>query len=187
MSQDSPEVVRYSIEATDRSRRTVAERLTLRFPRATAPLVRALFRLSPQSQLRRRVLPYAVRLGLQALNRGDHEAGFALISFPDYETVPPRELVGLGFDPVYRGRDGRLRYHRTWVAEIGEFRQQTGELIDCGGRFLLLTHMKGSGQASGAAFEGEAAYLFTISAGELVREQDFRSHEEALEAVGLSE
>jgi hypothetical protein len=187
MSQRNPEVVRHSIEASGASRRALAERLTLRFPRAAALLVRAVFRSSPRSQLRRRVLPYAVRLGLQALNRGDHEAAFALISAPDYETLPPRELVGLGFDPVYRGQDGRLRYHRTWVAEIGEFRQETGEVIDCGGRFLLLTHMKGSGQASGAGFEGEAAYLFTISAGQLVSEQDFRSHEEALEAVGVRE
>ena len=129
----------------------------------------------------------AVRLSIEAVNRGDEEAAFVLIP-DDYETVPPPEFAGLGFDPIYRGRDGRFRYHRTWITELGEFQQETEEVIDCGNRILLLGRMKGSGRSSGAAFDGqEGAYLLTISGGRLVREQNFRSHREALEAAGLSE
>ena len=60
-------------------------------------------------------------------------------------------------------------------------------MIDLGDRVLCLGRMKGTGASSGAAFDTEVAYLFTVSAGRIVREQDFRSHEEALEAAGLQD
>ena len=105
----------------------------------------------------------------------------------DYEAHPPPDLVSLGFAPVYRGRADRLRYQLAWVAELGDFQQVMEEVIDLGDRFLVLGHMTGSGTASGAVFEGEIAYLWTQSGGQLRREQSFRSHQEALDAAGLSE
>jgi ketosteroid isomerase-like protein len=132
------------------------------------------------------MIRYALRLAIEAANSSDYEAAFALILSPDYETVTPPELVGLGFEPTYRGREGRLRFQLKWVGELGEFQQETEEIIDCGDRVLLLARMRGSGLSSGAAFDSEVAYLLTISGGRLIREQDFRSHEEALEAAGLS-
>ena len=186
MSEENVEIVRQPIAVRARSRRSVVEHLGLRLPWAAALLVRAVTRLPPRSRLRQAMVRYGVRWPIEAINRGDHEAAFMLIPH-DYETVAPPEFVGLGFDPVYRGRDGRLRFHRAWVAELGEFQQETEEVIDCGDRVLLLARMKGSGLSSGAAFKGETAYLVTISAGQLIREQEFRSHQEALEAAGLSE
>jgi ketosteroid isomerase-like protein len=180
------EVVRQPIDVRARSHRGSVERLGLRFPRAAALLVRAGVRLSPRSRLRQAMVRYALRRSIEAVNRGDLEAAFMLIS-PDFETVPPPELVGLGFDPVYRGREGRLRFHRMWIAELGDFQQEIKEVIDCGDRVLLLAQMKGTGSSSGAGFEDEAAYLFTISAGRMIREQEFRSHQEAVKAAGLSE
>ena len=74
-----------------------------------------------------------------------------------------------------------------WVAELGEFQHRLEEVIDLGHQVLLLGRMKGIGRGSGAEFDSEVAYLITLSAGRMVREQPFRSHEEALEAAGLSE
>jgi ketosteroid isomerase-like protein len=128
----------------------------------------------------------AFRLALEASNRGDYEAAFALLG-PDYETITPPELVGFGFEPVYSGREGRLRLQRQWVAELGEFQNEPEEVIDLGDHLLVLGRMKGIGSSSGAAFDSEVAYVITVTAGRMIREQPFRSHEEALEAVGLRE
>jgi ketosteroid isomerase-like protein len=178
------EIVRHAISLRDRPSRSPAERLAVRFPRTAAFLFRAVVRFPPRSRLRRAAFRHGIRSCFEAVNRGDYEAVFVLIS-PDYEAVAPPELVGLGFEPVYHGRDGRLRYQSAWLAELGEFQQDAVEVIDCGDRVLLLARMKGTGLSSGAAFDSEVAYLITISAGQLIREQDFRSHEEGLEAAGL--
>ena len=186
MSQENVEIVRQEVAVRPSARRRFRERLFLRLPGIGIALTRAILSLPPTSHLRRRMLRDTYRLVLEALNRGDHEAAFALLR-PDFETIPPAERVGFGFDPVYRGREGRLRYHRRWVADVGNFRQEAKELIDLGDRVLLLALMNGTGATSGAAFDTEAAYLVTISDGRMTREEDFRSHQEAHEAVGLSE
>jgi ketosteroid isomerase-like protein len=131
------------------------------------------------------MIRYAFRLAVDASNRGDYEAAFALLP-PDFETIPGPELVGFGFDPVYHGRAGRLCLQRQWVAELGEFQNEPEEVLDLGDRVLLLGRMKGIGASSGLAFDSEVAYLITFSAGRMIREQNFRSHAQALEAAGLS-
>jgi ketosteroid isomerase-like protein len=187
MSKENVEIVRQPIAVSAASRPRVHEQLFLRLPRVAAVLTRAALRFPPSSWLRQAMIRNALRISFEALNRGDYEAGFALVP-PDYETITFPELVGLGFDPVYRGREGRLRYHRQWVAELGEFQNEPEEIIDLGDHVLLLGRVKGSGFSSGAAFGNEeVAYLFTISAGRIIREQDFSSHEQALEAAGLRE
>jgi hypothetical protein len=71
------------------------------------------------------------------------------------------------------------------VAELGDFQQQTEEILDLGDRLLLLGHMKGVGASSGLSFDSEVAYLISLSRGRMVREQSFRSHAQALAAAGL--
>ena len=186
MSEENVEVVRQRLAVRPTSRRRLGERLALCFPRAGALFVRAILRLPPRSRLRRTLVPYSLQLALEAINRGDPEAAFALYP-PDCETITNSGLMTLGFDRVYRGREERLRFQREWVAELGEFQQEAKEVIDCGDRILLLVRMKGSGLASRAAFDTDVAYLLTNSGGRPIREQLFRSHEEALEAAGLTE
>jgi ketosteroid isomerase-like protein len=186
MSQENVEVVREPIAIGASSRRRVQERLYVRLPRVAAFLTRRVLRFPPGSWLRRAMIRNAVRIALEAVNRGDYEAAFVLLP-PDYETIPPPEFVALGFDPIYRGREGPVRFHLQWVAELGEFQNEPDEIIDLGDRVLVLGRIEGSGVSSGAAFADEAAYLITISAGRMIREQEFRSHEQALEAVGLQE
>jgi ketosteroid isomerase-like protein len=105
----------------------------------------------------------------------------------DVELITPPQLIGLGEDSVYHGREQRIAFQRKWTAEWGEFGFDPREIIDLGDRVLLLGRMAGSGLSSGAAFESEWANLLTLSAGRVVREQYFPAHAEALEAAGLTE
>jgi hypothetical protein len=184
MSEEN--VVRQRLAVRPTSRRRLGERLALRFPRAGALFVRAILRLRPRSWLRRTLVRFSLRLVIEAINRGDPEAAFALYP-PDCETITNSELMSIGFERVYRGREERLRFQRDWLAELGEFQQEAKEVIDCGDRILLLVRMKGSGLASQAAFDTDVAYLLTISGGRPIREQLFRSHDQALKAAGLSD
>jgi ketosteroid isomerase-like protein len=187
MSQENVEVVRIPLVLKTDSHRRLDERLVLRFPRAATYWVRAVLRLPPHSRLRRTLIRRAVRLGLEAANRGDFEAAFSLYHRDAEATLEPR-LVSLGFDPVYRGREARIGVQRRWVAELGEFRFAPEELIDLrGGRLLVIGRQEGSGLSSGAGFDNDWALLLTISGGRIVREQIFFDRAEALEAVGLSE
>ena len=184
MSRENVDVVRQPMAVTTSTRRRVLERLFLRSPRLAAVVTGAVFRLRPRSSLRRALIRYGFRLALEAVNRKDHEAAFVLAP-PDFESITPPEFVGLGFDPVYRGRDGRVHLQRQWEAELGEFENDPEEIIDAGDRLLLLGRMRGTGRGSGASFDSEIAYLLTLSGGRIIREQVFRSHAEALEAAGL--
>jgi len=186
MSQERIEVVRQPIAARPSSRRRVLERLFLRFPRLAPVVTRPVFQLPASSRLRREMIRYGVRLTIEAANRKDHEAAFVLAP-PDFESIPDPELVGIGFDPVYRGREERVRLQRQWEDELGEFENDPEEIIDLGDRLLLIGRMRGTGRGSGAAFDSEVAYLLTLSGGRIIRERVFRSHQEALEAAGLSE
>jgi hypothetical protein len=62
------------------------------------------------------MLRRATQAGFEALNRGDYEAAFTLYH-PDGELITPPGFVGLGFDPLYRGREERIDFQRRWTAE----------------------------------------------------------------------
>jgi ketosteroid isomerase-like protein len=182
----SEEIVRQPLNLRETRRRRWDERLILRFPSLAYALTEAVLRRRPGSRLRRAMVRHAWKRALEAANRGDWEAAFALIP-PDLETITPPELVGLGLEPIYRGQEGRLRLQLAWLEQLGDFRQDTKEIIDVGDCIIVLAHMTGRGLGSGAEFVGELAYVVTVSEGRLVREEPRRSHAEALEAAGLSE
>jgi ketosteroid isomerase-like protein len=187
MSQDNLEVVRQPVAVRSHSRRRLDERLMVRFPGAVPLLIRVVWRLPPGSRLRQGLVRRYTQLGLEAANRGDYDAAFALFH-SGVEANFDREFVRLGLDPVYRGREARLGAERTWTAEWSDFRYEPKELIDLGdGRLLVLGRMKGLGLRSGAAFDHDWAVLFTVSAGRVVREQNFSDRGRGLEAVGLRE
>jgi ketosteroid isomerase-like protein len=104
---------------------------------------------------------------------------------PDHETMAPPGHVAVGFDPVYRGRDERVRLQQRWRAEWGEFRYEPEEIIDLGDRALVIGRVKGSGLSSGAAVDSDWAMLYTSSGGQVIRDQIFLDRGEALEAAGL--
>jgi ketosteroid isomerase-like protein len=185
------EVVRQRIVVPDRSRRSLEDHL-VRFPRVFALLARATWRLClslpPRSRLRQAIIRRLIQRGYQAFNRGDLQAGFMRFH-PDIELVTsdPR-ILALGFDPVTRGLEARVRFQRQWNDEWGEFRIYPEEIFDLtDDRLLLVGHMEGSGLGSGVAVANQWAVLYRMSAGRVVHEQIFFDPGEALEAAGLRE
>jgi len=186
MSKENVEAVRQPIAVRHTSRRRLDERLASRLPRSVAFLFRGVLRLPPSSRLRRAVIRHGVQRAVEATNRGDFEAAFALHA-PHVELNSPPEMVGLGEEAVTRGREERVRFQRSWTAQWGEVRLEPDEVTDLGDHVLVVGRMRGSGLSSGAGFDNEWANLTTLSAGRVIREQIFRDHDEALEAVGLRE
>jgi ketosteroid isomerase-like protein len=186
MSEANVEVVRQPITVRAHTRRRLDERLVLRFPRASAFVVRAVWRLPPRSWLRQAFVRRAAQLGFESLNRDDVEAALALYH-PQVELILPPEFIGLGLDPVYRGREERSRFELRWIAEWGKLRYEPDEIIDLGDdRVLMVGRVKSSGVSSGAPVDSEFAEIFTFSAGRVTREQAFFDRAEALEAAGLT-
>jgi hypothetical protein len=93
----------------------------LALPRRHYPLYGLVWRLRPRSWLRQAVLRRALQRGTEATNRRDFEVAFARYD-PQAELITDSRLVELGFDPVYRGREERIRFRQRWFAEWGHFR-----------------------------------------------------------------
>src|SRR6266540_646602 len=136
---DNVEVVRKPLRARERSRRTLDQRLSLRFPRLAAANYRLIGKWPPRSRLRQAALWRAARLGLEAYNRRDPEA-VAIGCHPEFEYRPGRDWVDAGLvEPCYRGLEGYRRYLAS-VDEVwgGENYLKPVELIDLGDRIVLL-------------------------------------------------
>ena len=67
----------------------------------------------------------------------------------------------------------------TWI--------EPEEIVDVGGRFLLLGKITASGLSSGAGMVTEWGNLVTMEAGRIIREQLFFDRAEAVNAAGLPE
>jgi SnoaL-like domain len=183
MSEPNVEVVRQPFAVKARSRRGVEERVYMRFPSVVAFATRALWRLSPRSRPRRALLLRVAQTGFDALKSWRFRVELHALP-PTRRVHNPPSFVALGFDPVYRGREGRSEFQRGWTAEWGEMRFEPEEMLDLGDRVLFVGRVKGSGISSGAGFESDWAVLLTISAGRVIREQPFFDRREALEAAG---
>lgn len=181
-------IVRQPIALRSRARRAPDERVFLRLPSVVALACRVVWRLSPRSRVRQAFIRRGAQLGFDALNRGDFRSRFFVLYDPNVEFITPPRLVGLGFDPVYHGREGRVRFQKRWMDEWGEMRFEPEEVFDLGDGLLFLGRVEGSGVSSGAAFASEQwGVLYEASAGRVIREEPFFDRREALEAAGLHE
>jgi ketosteroid isomerase-like protein len=128
-----------------------------------------------------------VRRVYEAVDRGDAETVLALYD-PNIEwEFAQSPFRGLFKHDVYRGRDGlrsfiRERYEEAWST----IEDELVELIGAGERVISVITTRGRGRASGVEVEMTHAGIWTIRAGKIVR-VEWMSHEEALEAAGLSE
>src|SRR5215212_2047666 len=84
------------------TRRTLDERLFVRWPGTFAALARAINRLPPRSRLRRALVRRSVLSGWAAWARMDLE--LMLVRYaPDVHWEPLRDLVAAGMRPSYDG------------------------------------------------------------------------------------
>jgi ketosteroid isomerase-like protein len=120
-----------------------------------------------------------VRRVFEALNREDLDA---LVEAYD----PVVEIVTLMLG-TYHGSEGARQAIEEGRRNLRGWRLDPNELIDAGHSVIAIAHIRGAGQHSGIALGDLMALSFTIRNGLIIRQQSFRSKEEALEAAGLRE
>ena len=166
------------------TRRTLDERLMVRFPGVWAALSRAVNRLPPRSRLRRALLQRNALSGWGAWVRGDLD--LCLVRFaPEYHYDPPREWLIAGMPTVYRGHAGM----REWAADLHEawefLDHKPLEVVDAGGCAAFLCQIRLRARTSGIELDSRLGQVFWIERGLIVRESDFSDWDEALRAAGV--
>ena len=186
MPEENVEMVRKPLRVRERSRRTLDQRLAVRFPQLIDPYARLIGRLPPTSRVRQAVMWRGTRNGMEAFNRRDVDAAVVAGS-AEFELHPPRKFVEVGFEPCYRGRAGFRKYMSTWADVFSDLRVEPVELIDMGDRIVLLADLAWRGQSSGVPFTGTVATVSWLKDGRATRVEVHLGHADTLRAVGLEE
>jgi hypothetical protein len=180
------EVVRTTIGPDARlpTRRTLEERLMVRWPGGWTALARALQLLPPRSRLRRALLRRNALSGWGAWVRGDLD--LCVVRFaPDYHYDAPPEWLIAGMASVYRGHPG-LREWSADLREAWEFLDHTPlEVVDAGDVIAFLCKIRLRARVSGIEIDSRLGQVFWIERGLIVRERDFSDWDEALRVVGI--
>ena len=123
-----------------------------------------------------------VRAAYEAWNAGDMDAWADFLA-PDVISRPPDGWPEPG---PFVGREAFVRWceqlRETWDADALE---PIGDFIDIGDRVAVRQIWRGAG--SGPEANLEMTWVGTVRKGKIVFVEFFWDHEEALEAVGLSE
>jgi ketosteroid isomerase-like protein len=184
--RENAEIVRKPLRARERPRRTLDQRLFLRFPWLAAASFRRILKLPPGSRLRQAALSRAMQLALEAYNRRDLDA-VLIAAHPEFEYRPERNWVEAGLvERCYRGLEGYRKFIST-VDEVwgGENYLTPLELIDLGERFVVLAKGRMRAQASGVSLTEEYAGVSTVKDGWVINVQEYYDHAEGLRAAGV--
>jgi ketosteroid isomerase-like protein len=188
MPRTTVEIVRQRFPVREKSRRTLDQRLSLRFPRLAAASFHRILELPPHSRLRRAAMRRTAQLAVEAYNRRDLAAA-VVGARPDFEYHPEPKWIEAGLvEPVYRGLEGYRKYVAT-VDEVwaGENFLKPGEIIDLGDRLVVLSEGRMRAQASGVPLTEQYALVITLKDGQIFHLQELFDHAAALKTVGLSE
>ena len=156
MSQENVEVLRGTriplspLRERAARRRTLDERLFVRFPALFRRVADLSTRLRPQSRLRRLLLAYTIQRGYAALNRRDFEV-VLMRSAPEVEYRPGGDLIPPDLEEIFYGHDGYRRLWRRWFDAFDDFRWEPREMIDFVDRVLVTAELTGHGSGSGVA------------------------------------
>jgi ketosteroid isomerase-like protein len=184
----SDEVVRKPLTVRGRTRRTLDQRLFLRFPALATAAFRLVLKLPTRSRVRQAVLWRSVRLGVEAYNRRDMDA-VGIGYHPEFEYHPARKFVEVGMlEPAYRGLEGHARYVASTAEVFGaEVYVKPTDLIDAGEHFVVLADVPMRAQASGIELTESFALVSTVKDGLIFRIHEYYDYDEALEAAGVRE
>lgn len=166
-------------------RRSLDERLRVRFPSVFRVLSEAGLRVSPHTRLRRLVLRRALVRVYAAANRRDFDLIRTTQDPERYEYRPSDDLRPLDLDPVFHGHEGYLRLWGYWLDAFADIRWEPQEMLDLGDRILVTARQQGHGSGSGVAVGEHVFQLFTFRRGLVIRQQDFSDRAKALEAAGV--
>jgi ketosteroid isomerase-like protein len=124
-----------------------------------------------------------VRRAVDAVNRDGPEAAFAMFA-PDLEW---HDLPDQPDAEVHQGHQGFLAAFEQFFEDLEDYTVNVDETIDHDEQVIVGIRVIGRGRGSGARFEQRVVGVWTVRNGLVVRTVWFRTREEALEAVGLSE
>jgi ketosteroid isomerase-like protein len=171
------------------TRRTLDERVFIRFPALVRVLAFAYARLPPSSRLRRAFIARSSRRFAAAFNRRDFDVLLPFLH-PEFEFEGAESLVG-GYFPdlpkVHRGPENYRRMFETLIDSWEQLTIQSEEVTDLGDRLLGVSRLTGHGKVSGIALDIPLFQVITLHDGLILRQRDFVEREKALEAAGLSE
>ena len=105
-------------------------------------------------------------------------------SDPEVEWEPPPIAVE---QQIAHGIDGVMEFFESVLEAFEQVRQVPERFIDCGDQVLVFVRSEARGRIAGLEINEEWAHLVTVRDGKVVRLQQFRDREEALEAAGLEE
>jgi ketosteroid isomerase-like protein len=129
-----------------------------------------------------------VRQVFDAVARGDRERVLALYHSDIEMEASPGTFVDEVLGPLHRGHDGLRALNRELHQAFETLETPCEELIDAGERVISSSRYLARGRESGIDIEGPVEYgVWTIREGKVARVTWFRSRQEALDAVGLSE
>jgi ketosteroid isomerase-like protein len=193
MSQESVETIRESrialppVSEGAGQRRSLDERLFVRFPALYRPITEMLMRLPRHSRLRRLMVARMVGRAYAAANRHDFDLILTGYDPALYEYHPSVDLLPPDSEPVFYGHEGYLQLWRYWLEAFEDIRWDPEEIIDFGDTFLVTAQQRGHGSSSGVAVRESVFQLFRLRRGLVVRQEDFLDRSEALEAAALGE
>jgi hypothetical protein len=167
-------------------RRSLDERLFVRFPALYRLLADAWMRLPPRSRVRRMMLARFVGRGLAAVNRRDFDVLFLGID-PGIEYRPAGDQRPPGMDAVRHGHDGYQEVWRQMIDAFEDFHAEPEELLDLGDQLLATIQYRGHGTGSGVPVNIPTFQLFRLRRGLVVWQKDFSDRSEALEAAARRE
>jgi uncharacterized protein len=88
---------------------------------------------------------------------------------------------------TFHGIDGVMEFFDQILDTFDYARQIPERFIDCGDQVLVFVRTEARAHAIGLELNEEWAHLITMRDGKIVRVQQFRDRDQALEAAGLSE
>ena len=125
-----------------------------------------------------------VRRAFESFNRGDLDAALAVFE-RDAEWVP--YLAALD-EEVYRGPSEIGRHWGEILRDLPDFHIEIVQVVAASPDAVVIeTEFRGMGKASGADFRTTVYQAAAFRHGKVAKAHGFRTAEEALEAVGLSE
>ena len=182
----SPDPASFPAKSGASQRRSLDERLFVRFPSLIRLLGGAFMRLPPRSRLRRLLLARLCGRHTRQLTVGTSTGPYGLRSRerispqrrPDGSRPGAKFSTGMT-DTASPGETGST-HSRT---SGGTLRRSSTSGIG----LLVTTQRRGRGSGSGVGVSKPVFQLFTLRRGLVVRQEDFADRDQALEAAGLSE
>jgi ketosteroid isomerase-like protein len=123
-----------------------------------------------------------VHAAYQAFERGGLDA-VAAFWHPDIEWYPARDELELTRGP-YRGHAGIQKALAEIQSVFPDLSLEVEEEIDAKNAVIMCVMYRGRGESSGVRTEIREAHLVEVRDGRIIRVREFRTRDEALEAVG---